>query len=291
MTIEALEGISDQELFDQANADEAPADEVVAEPVEAPVEQPEQSRDEQGRFAGKPENEPTEPLATDPPARTPVDDNAPQVPSWRVREINEEKRTLADKVAALEAERLQWQRQAPPQPAQQPQPAPAAVRPDPLLDPEGYANAIRQELREERLNEQREESLLRARETSQQEFDEAYAAAQKAVDPVLKARMQSSRDPGKTLLQWHREEKTKAEVGTDLTAFRQREQERLLSDPAFLAKAVEKARASAQPSGQPAGKPAVSLPPSLTRATNASADSSADDNDVSDEGLWRHANA
>jgi hypothetical protein len=103
--------------------------------------------------------------------------------------------------------------------------------------------------------------------------------------------MQSSRDPGKTLLQWHREEKTRAEVGNDLTAFREREQERLLSDPAFLAKAIEKARGAAQPSIQPGTRPAVSLPPSLTRATNASADGSADDNDVSDEGLWRHANS
>ena len=103
--------------------------------------------------------------------------------------------------------------------------------------------------------------------------------------------MQTSRDPGKTLLEWHRQNKTMQEVGNDLTAFRQREQERLLSDPAFLAKAIEKARASAQPS--PGARPAsaVNLPPSLTRATNASADLAADDNDLSDEGLWRQANA
>jgi hypothetical protein len=291
MAIEALEGISDQELFDQANADEAPADTPLAEPADAPVEQPDQTRDEQGRFAGKPEDEPEAPAAIDPPAKTPVDDNAPQVPSWRVREINEEKRQIVAENERIKAELAQL-RQAQPQPQRQ---QPAAVepptRPDPLLDPEGYANAIRQELREEALNDRREESLIRARESNQQEFDEAYAAAQKAVDPALKARMQSSRDPGKTLLQWHREEKTRAEVGNDLTAFREREQERLLSDPAFLAKAIEKARGAAQPSTQPGTRPAVSLPPSLTRATNASADGSADDNDVSDEGLWRHANS
>jgi hypothetical protein len=66
-----------------------------------------------GRFAAS-RNPSLRPTATDPPARTPVDDNAAMVPSWRVREINDEKRALADKVAALEAERQQWQRQQPP---------------------------------------------------------------------------------------------------------------------------------------------------------------------------------
>jgi hypothetical protein len=283
MSIEALEGLTDEQLFSDANADEDTTEQVVAEPApepEAVIEQP--------TAAGV---EPAEPVATDPPARAPVDDNAPQVPSWRVREINEEKRQIAAENERMKAELAQL-RQAP-QPRQQPQQAEPPARPDPLLDPEGYANAIRQELREERLNEQREDSLLRAREANQSEFDEAYAAAQKAVDPALKARMQSSRDPGKTLLEWHREQKTRAEVGTDLNAFRQREQERLLSDPAFLAKAIEKARAAAQPSTQPGAKmpSATSLPPSLTRATNASTITSADDDDVSDDGLWRHANA
>jgi hypothetical protein len=210
------------------------------------------------------------------------------VPSWRVREINEEKRQIAAENERMKAELAQL-RQAPRQ-VEQPKQAETPARPDPLLDPDGYAAAIRQELREEALNERREESLLRAREANQAEFDEAYAAAQKAVDPALKARMQATRDPGKTLIEWHREQKTRAEVGNDLAAFRQREQERLLSDPAFLAKAIEKARGQAQTT-QPGKAPAVSLPPSLTRATNASGEVSADDNDTSDEGLWRHANA
>jgi len=282
MAIEALEGLTDEQLFSDANSDEEATEEVVAEPEpEAEPEQP---------VAG--EQPVVELVATDPPARAPVDDNAPQVPSWRVREINEEKRAAVAELETLRAERAQWQqRQQQTQPAQQPATTPA--RPDPLLDPEGYANAIRQELREERLNEVREDSLLRAREANQSEFDEAYAAAQKAVDPALKARMQSSRDPGKTLLEWHREQKTRAEVGTDLNAFRQREQERLLSDPSFLAKAAEKLRAAAQPLTQPGAKTPspTSLPPSLTRATNASAVTSADDDDVSNDGLWRHANA
>jgi hypothetical protein len=298
MSIEALEGITDQELFDQANADEVPVDEPVAETI-AETEQADRARDEQGRFAAKAADEPETPVAAETAARPAVDDNAPQVPSWRVREINDEKRQIAERLAAKEAAEASWQAErqqmlqrlaALEKPPAQPE---KVERPDPLLDPEGYAKAIREEIRQEAIAERREESLQRAHKTYKTEFEEAYAAAQKQVDPGLRARMQQSRDPGETLIEWHREQKTRAEVGNDLAAFREREQERLLSDPAFLAKAIEKARGVAQPATQPGAKvpSATSLPPSLTRATNASTITSADDNDVSDEGLWRHANA
>ena len=290
MPTEAVDtGLSDQELFDQANADEAPADEAVVEAPAAEPEQQEQPRDEQGKFAAKVADEPEKPVVAEAAEKPVVDDNAPQVPSWRVREINEEKRRIAEENERMKAELAQL-RQAPRQPVEQPKPAEKPARPDPLLDPDGYAAAIRQELREEALNERREESLLRAREANQAEFDEAYAAAQKAVDPALKARMQATRDPGKTLLEWHREQKTRAEVGNDLTAYKQRLREEAMKDPEFRKAAMEAWRTEAQ---QPTGgkAPPVNLPPSLTRATNASAVTSADDNDVSDEGLWRHANA
>ncbi len=288
MAIEALAGVTDEDLFKEASADEAPEDEAVVEPPEAESEQ-EQPRDEAGRFAEKSAEE-VAPAVTDPPAPPPVDDNAAMVPSWRVREINEEKRELAERLKAIEAERQTWQR-----PASQPQPA-AQVKaepPDPLLDPTGYREFIRNELREERLNERREDSLANAHGKYKEEFEEAYAAAQKQVDPALKARMQQSRDPGETLIQWHRERKTMAEVGTDPNAFFEKRFEAYLSDPANQAKVLERIRGGAQQQlqpGQTKPAPAVQLPPSLTRATNAAA-ITADDDDVSDDGLWRHANA
>jgi len=290
MPTEAVDtGLSDQELFDGANADEASADEAVVEVPEAPVEQDGQPRDDAGRFASKAENEPEPPAAVDPPAPTPVDDHAAMVPSWRVREINEEKRVLADRLAAMEAERSKWQQ------PRAPQPPPAAQEraepPDPLLDPVGYREFIRNELREERLNERREESLAKAHEDHGKEFEEAYAAAQQAVDPALKARMQQSRDPGKTLIQWHRERKTMAEVGTDPNAFFEKRFEAYLADPANQAKVLERIRGGTQPQpGATRQAAPVNLPPSLTRATNASTVTSADDDDISNDGLWRHAN-
>lgn len=278
--------LSEDELFDGATSDEAPA-EAAAESAGESVEQPSQPRDEAGRFAGKPENEPEAAAATEKPAREPVDDNAAMVPSWRVREINEEKRALAERIAAYEAERLQWQQR---QQQQKPAEKTDDDGPDPLLQPKEYKAAIREELRQELLAERREESLQRAAETHPEEFKEAYTAAQKAVDPALKARMQSSRDPGKTLLEWHRENKVKAEVGSDPNAWLEKKLEERLKDPAFLAKAVELARGSAAPA-QPNGRPRVELPPSLNGASRSNAALRAAQSDMSDDELWESTTA
>src|SRR5476651_2694473 len=98
------EELDEQSLFDQAVSDEPETP--VAEPLpEKPEVEP--VRDEAGRFAKADEPE-THVADAGKPA---VDDNAPQVPSWRVREINDEKRALADRLTALEAERSTWQRQ------------------------------------------------------------------------------------------------------------------------------------------------------------------------------------
>ena len=295
MPIEALEGVTDQELFDQASADEAPADEAVVEVPEAPAEQEGQPRDEHGRFAGKTE-EPETPITAETVKPETVDDNAPQVPSWRVREINEEKRAAQAERDALRAERdriaqerddFQRRFHATQKPAE-----PVKVeKPDPLLDPEGYEKYLETKFEEKLLNNHRESSLAQAHRTYKAEFEEAYAAAQKVIDPALAARMQQSRDPGETLMQWHRERKTMAEVGTDPNAFFEKRFEAYLADPANQAKVLERIRGGVQQQpGATKQAPATYMPPSLTRATNA-ATATADDDDISDEGLWRSANA
>lgn len=272
---EVDQGPSDEELFNEAVSEETPDAPVVSE--EQPV------RDEAGRFAKKEEPAAAEVVAEAPAEKPVVDDNASHVPSWRVREINEEKRAALAELEALRAERAQWQRQQ--QQPQKAEPEQKPAKPDPLLDPEGYAKSVRDEIREEILAERREESLQRAAEAHPDEFKEAYAAARQAVDPALKARMQSSRDPGKTLLEWHRENKVKAEVGHDPNAWLEKKLEERLNDPAFLQKAIERSKSAAQLAD---GRPRVALPPSLNGASrsNASLKSSVND-DVSDEDLFR----
>jgi hypothetical protein len=274
-----IEDVSEEDLFNGTVSDEATDSPVVAEQAE----QPEQARDEGGRFA---KEEPEAEVVAEQVEKPAVDDNAPLVPSWRLREINEEKRLLAADNERMRAELAQSRQQQPRQ--EQSNPAQKAEEePDPLLNPKEYREFIERRIEQRILNDRREESLLRARDANQQEFDEAYAAAQKAVDPALKARMQSSRDPGKTLLEWHRDNKTKAEIGSDLAAYKQRLREEALKDPEFRKAAMEAWRSDAQPQSK-GGRPLIELPPSTNSVSrsNALLRSTAND-DVSDEQLFQ----
>lgn len=265
------EELSDTDLFNEAMND----GETVAQD---PLEQPETVAADPDKPAGDPPADPDKPA---------VDDNAPQVPSWRVREINEEKRQLADRVKALEAERLQWEQRNQQQPREQPQEE-KKDEIDPLLDPKGYAKQVREDVMNQLLAERREESLQNAAEKYKDEFAEAYQAAQQKIDPALKARMHSSRNPGETLIQWHREQKTMREVGNDPNAWLEKKLEERLKDPTFLAKAVELARGSASQAPQSTSRPRVELPPSLSTATRSNAAlRSGDNQEVSDRELFQ----
>lgn len=270
-----LEGPSDEELFSEAVGNETPDDPDVSQQQE---EQPEQAVTEP---EAKTEAEIAEESAIE------AESKATGIPGWRLREINEERKAAIAERDALRAEKAQWetrqQTQQPPAPkAEQPK----TERPDPLLDPEGYAAAIREEIRQENLAERREESLTRARDANPQEFDEAYAAATKVVDPALKARMQASRDPGRTLLEWHRERKTQAEIGGDLAAYKQRLREEALKDPEFRKSAMEAWRNEGQ-SAAPDGRPKVDLPPSISNLSRSGTIlKSAGGDDLSDQELF-----
>ena len=138
------------------------------------------------------------------------------------------------------------------------------------------------------LGERREMSLRLAKRQYKEEFDEAYSAAKEKVDPVLKARMQNSDDPGETLIQWHRETKTMKEVGTDPKAWLEKQIAERLKDPTFLAKAVEAAQNSARETPQQTnGRPRVELPPSLSSASRSNAALRSENQDVSDPELFR----
>jgi len=282
MTVENEE-LDEATLFEQATSDETETEVVTEEPLQ--VEQP---RDADGKFAKA--DEPAEAVAETEAEKPAVDDNAPQVPSWRVREINEEKRALAEKLTAYETEKSQWQSQQ--QELQRrlaalekPAAEVKAEKPDPLLDPEGYEKYLENRFEERLLNDRREFSLANAHKTYKTEFEEAYAAAQKNIDPALKARMQQSRDPGETLMQWHREQKTMREVGNDPNAWLEKKLEERLKDPAFLAKALEQARGIAQPQQQN-GRPRVDLPPSLNGASRSNAVLRSSNDDLSDAELF-----
>jgi hypothetical protein len=264
---------NDLELFDDAVSDEGEG-EGLSQQTEQRVE-PEPKEDEQV-------------TSQDPPAETgqKVDDNAPQVPSWRVREINEEKRRLAEENDRFKAELAELRRNQQQKPAQKAEEKDDGI--DPLLDPKGYAKQVRDEIRQELLTERREESLQKAAGDHPDDFKAAYALAQQQTDPALRARMQESRDPGKTLLAWYREQKTMQEVGSDPKVWFEKQLEERMKDPVFLAKAVEMARGQAQAQPQMRnGRPRVELPPTLNSASRANSALRSDNlDDKSDRELF-----
>jgi hypothetical protein len=265
------EELSDNELFDQAVTDEGLED-VSTQQTEQQVETTEERHTEQATSEAESQE------------RQQVDDSAPQVPSWRVREINEEKRRFAEENERLKAEMAELRRT---QQQRQPEKKEDAADdgPDPLLDPKGYAKRVRDEIREELLAERREDSLQRAAKAYKDEFSSAYEMAQKQIDPALRAKMQASRDPGETLIEWYRDQKTRAEIGGDLASYKQRLREEALKDPEFRKQAMEAWRSDAQP--QSNGRPRVELPPTLNGASRANASLRSDaTSDVSDRELF-----
>lgn len=236
------------------------------------------------QLEAEPEAETTEATTETAANQQQVDDNAPQVPSWRLREINEEKRALAAENERIRAELATLRQTQPPKPETKEE---KAAKPDPLLDPEGYEEYLEKRfekrLSDERdrvLNERREESMKSAHDADPAVFKAAYDASLQAMqsgDVSIKARMQSARDPGKELLKWHKEQKVKAEVGDDLEA--------------YIAKKVEeRINAQAHPNAQtqqPNGRPRTNLPPSLNGASRANTTLKAAQDDVPDDELFR----
>jgi hypothetical protein len=268
------EGLTEDSLFDSA--------------VEPPASTPEP--------AAKPE--PEQPVtdkaaAPETPAdkeRPPVDDNAPLVPSWRLREISEEKRAaqaerdaLKTENARLAFERQEFQRRM----AALENPPPKADEPDPLMDPKGYREHMERRFEERLVSERREMSLQNARRTYKEEFEQAYTTAQEflkqGADPALLIRMNQSADPGETLIQWFRDIKVRAEVGSDPAAYKKKVLAESLKDPEFRKAAMEAWRNEAQ---ENLGKGRPVLAPSMNGVSRQSAALRASQEDLSDDSLF-----
>jgi hypothetical protein len=266
------EELNDDTLFNDVVSDEP------AETPEVPATEPEPA---------KPEAE-AETEVTAEETETPEDKEPKgRIPQWRREEIAAEKnravdeaRAAREQLATERSQREELQRRL----AALEKPPVEKEAPDPLLDPKGYAAAIREELRQEMIVERHENSLQTAKRIYKAEFDEAYAAAKQKLDPTSWAQMQKSRDIGETLMEWHREQKTRAEVGNDLNAYKQRLRDEALKDPEFRKAAMEAWREQAQPSSN--GRPRVELPPSLNGASRSNASIRSSNQDVSDSELF-----
>lgn len=267
-------------------------------------------RDERGRFKAKgdtqeqpaeaePQKQETaeaaaqdEPEPEQPPSKD--DDAKGMVPSWRAREYREERdaernaRLQAEqKATALEQQAQQafaaiqqlqhqiQQLQNPPKPQEQ------APVPNLFEDPDAFVGTLDQRFAQleksfqrQRQQDRLEMNLAMTHRQHPEEFPEALQAFYQAAetDKSLQHRVFASADQGGSILAWHKEQKTLKEIGTDPNAYVQTKLEEALKDPAFLARALEAAKAQA--SGQPQATPAqaqatrpntvVKRPPSLS---------------------------
>lgn len=296
MTTETTVPMDDQSLFDLATSDAAPATPAVEQQSAAPEQAPQDAgpaRDEHGRFAPKAAeaDTPAKPEATQ--TEQPV---APQahtdgIPSWRLKEEAEARRSAEARAAQYEAQARQYQQQL-----QQFQRPPAA-RPDMFENPDGFVeHGVRQALDpvQQRMSAVTEYYSFKdavrthGQETAQEArkwFYGAVNAGDQSVSHVLQRALQSI-DPFEDIVSAYKQHQAISMVGTDPKAWFDKEMaRRKAEDPEFAAQFVPSQQ---QPNGQ--GAPAsniVKLPPSLTRASGTSGN--AETGSMADGDLYAHA--
>lgn len=289
---------TEQEMFESALSDEAPAivqeqPEVKTETVEAQPEAQQKSddkpRDDKGRFAPKTEKAPevVEAKAQEPPVEKTEDKpERGEIPAWRLREEADAKREWQSKAEQAErrAQDIEQQLRSIQRQMTEKQNPP----PDIFADPEGY----------QRHQAQTFQQQLRQRDVATSEMfarlkfgDEVYDKAEKALeshvrlnpsDPIIHV-LQTSAQPALEMVTWFRQQETQQRLaGKTLDDLLKEEREKALSDPAFLAQAIEKAKAAATPV-HPQANTNI---PSLNRATASVTQNSADD-DESDASLFK----
>lgn len=270
---ENLDQIDDSELFDAALAD-TPETPVVEEPA----------RDAQGRFAPKAEE--AEPAPEPQPQAAPVREEGGEIPSWRLREMREERDSARTELAGIRARFEAMERQM--QQASQPKPEPVDIFADPNKWAEQQLSPLEQRMQSLTTNltlrASRAENIAEHGREKVNAAEKAIGEAMQSGDPELsglRAKMLASDNPVGVAVEWHQSRSLLKETGGNLESYRQKILDEAMKDPAFQAKVIE-ARGAAQP------KNITRLPPSLNKIAG-SAGNDAGGHDMSDAGLFAHA--
>jgi hypothetical protein len=277
--------MDDQELFNAAMSDEAPAPEPVQEQPAPEPAQEGPARDEHGRFTPKVEQieaRPVEePVLVEQPK--PVEQDA-QVPSWRLRELREEREAAAKRAEAAEeranrAEAMARQLQARVEPPK---------TPDMYAEPEAWQQHLTQQTQNAILQTKLDLSESWARDKfGDEKVDSAIKWAEQNLGMPERMRLAHTRDPSRELVRMYDERQTLSQIGGNLDAYRAKVMDDALNDPAFMQKVADKLRGTVQtPNGQ---RPAISLPPSLNKATGSQVGHDSAGGSMSDADLYAHA--
>lgn len=298
---ETIAQVSDADLYQSAVADE-PVDQGTTEAE--PKAEPEHKADATGRlhapdgkFAPKtqadaaPTQQQTEQVKTD--------DEGAQVPSWRLRELREQREAAEKRVQDKERENLELQthlrsldarlRQLTDTPKEPPD-----FYADPAAFVDDRLNPARQELGQQ-LGQMKEgfSKLIAIDKFGEEAVTAAYSELEKQMregsgQPDY-ARIMRSAHPYGELVKWHKSQVARQTVGDDPAAWFEKQLEERLKDPTYQGKVLERIRGTANGAPQNGSAPKVVLPPSLNRVASAARVTGEDDGDLSDASLYRHA--
>src|SRR5215831_4763502 len=293
---ETIAALSSDELFREAIAPEAPPAEPPAEPAPEPPPAPsgEQPRGADGRWTKPPEQATQAPAAAtqQPPAGASPVPGTPdeEVPSWRHREIREQRDQLEQRSRQLEAALLDQQRQfqALRQQIEQAKPKEPEPIPDVITDPNAYYAHLQQGFDSRLRNMEANFSFRLAHQAHGELFEHAYGemiGRAERGDPSVARSVMASPDPGAAMVNWYRRESTLARVGGDPDTWaRQQWLTEQLKDPKFQGEMLELLRNGARQQAPAAnGGAPVRLPPSLNRMAGVAPahDQTGDMNDAS----------
>lgn len=248
-----------------------------------------QPRDEHGRFASKEksddddegdgdgEGDQQEP---DKGKAEGEDRDGGQIPSWRLREIREERDRIAAEKAAAEARAAEYERRlaAYERQQRQQQEAEQTEVPDPIVDPQGYDRYVRSLLEQQTNTFQATLRKQRVDDSFDAMFDKHGEPFDKAVEEFIKTageggakdralfgRIVDSRNPGRALWSWYQDRRTMAEIGGDLDGYKKRLRDELKKDPEFRKEFMADLEGEARGGGD-GRSPNVTTLPSLSRA-------------------------
>lgn len=270
-----IDEVSNEELFNSALTDEAPE---VIEQIAAD-EGDSRARDEHGRFVAKTEEPEPKPGATQETKPAEPKDEA-HVPSWRLKEIREERDQLRQQLAQFMARN-------------QPQPEKPA-KPDIFENPDGFVKQGVQEavdpIKAEVNSIKEQFSLMYAIDKhGEEKVNEAYSALHKAAISgdaeaiAVVNRVKQSMTPFQEMVKWHEKQSIVSEIGGDPQAWFQKQLEAKLQDEKFKGELLTKLQpASDKP------RPVFNVPPSLNRAASAAA-ALDEASDLSNESIFKFA--
>lgn len=288
--------ISDQELFDGAlSEDVADHGDVQAEAsVTEAGEAAAQHRDEQGRFAAtQTEQADTQTEGQQPGAAEQSTEEA-HVPSWRMRELREERDAAVRRSQEIEAH---FQRQIAELqqriPARPQEPAKSIYEVD---DANAFIAEQARSVVDPVVNQVTQLREFYSQRDAVRDFGaEKVTAAYKWIEDGVKSRdpdvamvyqrAMQSMDPYGEIVRAHQQRSVYQQIGSDPNAWFEKQLEERMKDPAFAGAVLGRIQHGAGGQASGSSKPNVRLPPSLSRIA-AAAPPQGQEGDVSDADLF-----